>query len=410
MERISTKKLPPIFKMSVLCNILPYYGHLHRWRRLLEKINTETKEIWDQNREQLVYIGKEFKRDIELDSLKLNRSKLRPNRSWLDLFSLSISYDFKYYLVDFTNLINNLATDEVIIIIDSHDNIFKKYQINFWIKDNISDILPAIKCPSFKSETKIFKISEMKEFWKFIENQNHIKSIMIENVGEELSINLVYGDIIKIAPNTFCSYQQTKFFNKLKERYELWEIDDCSCKPKKIRVWADNFENLKHTIEELERISNTDDTKFGMHIDNKEYNKPFYDYDTMVFNNSARWKSEKTSKFIFTGDSLTVVSEGNSYDFKLDETTKKSTNSEIRGKIINYNSKNYFALNVDRIYDLNFILKDEEVKNPENKEFIDDLKECSKYTEDCLIIFDQKDITLWIKWKRKCQSKNFTPK
>ena len=70
MERISTKKLPPIFKMSVLCNILPYYGHLHRWRRLLEKINTKTKDVWDQNREQLMYIGRDFKREIELDNLK----------------------------------------------------------------------------------------------------------------------------------------------------------------------------------------------------------------------------------------------------------------------------------------------------------------------------------------------------
>ena len=297
-------------------------------------------------------------------------------------------------MIDFTNLINNLTTDEVIII-DSHDDIFNGYQIHFWRKDKISDILPAIKCPSFKSETKIFKVSEMEEFWNFIDAQNHIKSIVIENVGKELSINLIYGNTIKTGPWTFCSYQQTKFLDKLQERYEHWEIDDCSCKPKKIRVWADNFQNLKHTIEELERISSTNDTKFGMHID-KKYNQPFFDYDTMVFNNSARWKSEKTSKFIFTGDSLTVVSEGNSYDFKLDETIKKSTNSEIRGKIINYNSKNYFALNVDRIYDLNFILKDEEVKNPENKEFIDDLKECSKYTEDCLIIFDQKDITLKI--------------
>ena len=91
MERISTKKLPPIFKMSVLWDILPYYGHLHRWRRLLEKINTETKEIWDQNREQLMHIGRDFKREIELDHLKGNASNLRPNRSWLDLFSLSLS-------------------------------------------------------------------------------------------------------------------------------------------------------------------------------------------------------------------------------------------------------------------------------------------------------------------------------
>ena len=155
-----TKRLPPIFKMSMLWNILPYYGHLHRWRRLLEKINTKTKDIWDQNREQLVYIGRDFKREIELDNLYEYARHLRPNRSWLDLFLLSLSYDFRYNKFDFTILTDNLNEYEVIII-DSHDDIFKDYQIHFWSKDRISDILPAIKCPSFKSKTKIFKTSKV---------------------------------------------------------------------------------------------------------------------------------------------------------------------------------------------------------------------------------------------------------
>ena len=201
MERISAKKLPPIFKMSVLWNILPYYGHIHRWRRLLEKINTKTKEIWDQNREQLMYIGRDFKRDIELDRSKIYISNLRPNRSWLDLFTLSLSNYFRYNKFDFITLTDNLSEDEVIVF-DSHDDLFKRYQIHYWRKDRISDILSAIKCPSFKSETKIFKTSEMDEIKQFIEDQNHTKSIVIDKTDEELSINLVYGDIVKITPRT----------------------------------------------------------------------------------------------------------------------------------------------------------------------------------------------------------------
>ena len=42
-EDASKRRLPTIFKMSMLWNILPYYEHIHRWRSLLEKINTETK-------------------------------------------------------------------------------------------------------------------------------------------------------------------------------------------------------------------------------------------------------------------------------------------------------------------------------------------------------------------------------
>ena len=62
----------------------------------------------------------------------------------------------------------------------------------------------------------------MKEISQFIYDQNHIKSIVIENTDEELSINFIYGDTVKITPNTFYySYLNTKYFDKLKERYML---------------------------------------------------------------------------------------------------------------------------------------------------------------------------------------------
>ena len=334
MERTSTKKLPPIFKMSVLWNILPYYGHIHRWRRLLEKINTETKEIWDQNREQLKYVGKKFKKEIELDNLNEYARHLRPNRSWLDLFSLSLLNDFRINNFDITTLIDNLSENEVIIV-DSHDDIFKEYQIHFWRKDKISDILPAIKCPSFKSETKTFKNSEKRKIIKFIDFQNHTKSIVIENADEKLSINLIYGDTIKCGPWTiWCDEDQyNDFFDKLKERYKLWEIDDCACKPKKIRVWEDDFESLKFAIYQLKWISNINDVKLGMDNCLQGHIGTFPNYDKMVFNDSARWKSDESSKFVFSGDTLALVYDGDYYNFKLDQRTKESEDSLIKGNI-----------------------------------------------------------------------------
>ena len=279
-----------------------------------------------------MYIGRDFKRDIELDKLKVYTSDLRPNRSWLDLFSLSLSINFNFNYFDLTTLIDNLNEDEVIIF-DSHDDIFKGYQIYFLRKDKISDILPAIKCPSFKSETKTFKTSEMSIMRQFIFVQKHTKSIVIENLDEKLSINLIYGDTVKIVPWTFSSFLKINFFDKLKERYELWEIEDCVCKPKKIRVWVEDFRSLKYAIEKLERISNTNDAKLGIEIDDEDYKRCFSNYCTMIFNHSIRWISDKTSKLMFSGDTLTVVYDRNYYNFRLDERTKESEDSYIRGKI-----------------------------------------------------------------------------
>ena len=332
MERISTEKLPPIFKMSVLWNILPYYGHLHRWRRLLEKINTETKEIWDQNREQLMHIGRDFKREIELDNLNEDARYLKPNRGWLDLFKLSLSDDISENKFDFTTLTDNLSEDEVIII-DSHEDIFKDYQIHYWRKDRISDILPAIKCPSYKSETKIFKNSEIDYIGYFIKDQNHTESFVIENADKKLSISLVYGDTVKIKPRTFSIFYRLNIFAKLEERYKLWKIGDCACKQKKIRVWAWSIRVLGIIIEILERFPNIKDVKFGAYIDSDHYGSSPSKYDTIVFNNSVRQMSDNDTNFMFSGDSLTVVYDGNYYNFRLDQRINKSKDSYIRGKI-----------------------------------------------------------------------------
>ena len=216
-----------------------------------------------------MYIGRDFKRDIELENLKKFTGHLRPNRSWLDLFSLSLSYNFRYNNFDFTTLTDNLNADEVIII-DFHDDILKDHQIHFWRKDSISDILPAVKCPSFKSETKIFKFSEINKIREYIYYRNHAKSIVIENIDEELSINLVYGDIVKITPRSPWSNNlndlKNDFSVKLQERYKLWEIDGCACKPKKIRIWHDIFNGLQYAIDQLKWIPNISDVELGIHI------------------------------------------------------------------------------------------------------------------------------------------------
>ena len=279
-----------------------------------------------------MYIGRDFKRDIELDNLYEDDRYLRPNRGWLDLFSLSLSNDFCYYNCDFTILTDNLNADEVIVI-NSHDDIFKAYQIQYWRKDSIFGILPAIKCPSFKSETKIYKTSEMKEMREFIYDQNHTKSIVIDYTDEKLSLNLVYGNTIKITPRTFCSFQKTKFLDKLNERYELWEIGDCAWKPKKIRVWEDNFKSLKHIIDKLKWISNIIDEELGMHNFFEFNYLPFSNYDTMVFNHSDRQMSYSVTNLIFTGDTLAAVYDGNYYNFRLDQRTKESKDSYIKGNL-----------------------------------------------------------------------------
>ena len=234
-----------------------------------------------------------------------------------------------------------------------------------------------------------FKISEMKEIGKFILDQDHTKSIVIENADDTLSINLIYGNTVKIGTNTF--------FDKLKERYELWEIEDCACKPKKIRAQFNDFKNLKNVTDQLKWISNINDAKLGVYIVFENFYRNFSKYDTIVFNHSSSIMSVRDTNLMFSGDTLAVVYKGDLYSFRLDQRKKKSEDSYIKGNIIKKNkSKNYFALDVDKIYNLRLIHTDEEEKNSKDKDFIEDLKELSAQEGGCYIVFDKKDITLKI--------------
>ena len=71
MESISTEKLPPIFKLPLLSKVLLYFGFLHDWKMILESINKGTKEIWTENKEILLYWGRNQKVCLDLDNDKI---------------------------------------------------------------------------------------------------------------------------------------------------------------------------------------------------------------------------------------------------------------------------------------------------------------------------------------------------
>ena len=59
-------------------------------------------------------------------------------------------------------------------------------------------------------------------------------------------------------------------------------------------------------------------------------------------------------------------------------------------------NQNYFEFDVNKLNIFHFILADKEVKNPENKDFIEDLKKLLTQEKKYFIVFDKKDITLKI--------------
>ena len=273
MEIENKWKVPLIFKMSLLCCILPYYGHLHRWRRLLETLSSKTREIWNQNKDALIYWGKDFKSNIEINyknyqdiENKIQSSK----RSWLDLFSLSLFSNAIWKRIDFSIFISNLEENEAVIF-NPHNDLFKDYQIIYWKKDKIPDILPAVLCPSFKSEVKKFNGSELNRLRHFFINDPYIKSVVVERNQDEVSVYTVMSQTLKLKFNKFnYNYWDLKSYYKHTNQNQIWEVSDWVCKPKRFRVCWINFNDINSIITDASKICKTNDIKFWI---NSKYNK-----------------------------------------------------------------------------------------------------------------------------------------
>ena len=98
MEKTNNKSLPPIFKLSALYNILPYFGYLHEWKNLLESISTGTNQVWNENKAALMYWGKDYKQEIWLlyDNDEFLINKDIPQN--LELFTITTNwFDWDYY-------------------------------------------------------------------------------------------------------------------------------------------------------------------------------------------------------------------------------------------------------------------------------------------------------------------------
>ena len=180
MESEIKRKLPPIFKLSLLSSILPYFGYLHEWRKLLTMINRETESIWEENTDIISYIWKDFKQERYIyfsDYLKNVR------KSFVNLYQLRTtvySLDCNLASKNLLNLIYKLDEDETIIW-DFHKSNFDDICIYYCNEDKVSEILPAVMCPSFWKTSALLDYGDREIINEVISKELLLsKSIMIE--------------------------------------------------------------------------------------------------------------------------------------------------------------------------------------------------------------------------------------
>ena len=262
MESISLKELPPIFKLSLLSKILPYFGYLHDWKWILESINKKTNDIWDQNKEELKYWGRDLKLSLHLDDslIKLSENILLKAKLFkfqtFRFFKFRIGSEKTQYkmkeLIDhlILQLCNQLNEDNAIVfqkLNGRNDEIFIQ------TRTEIAEMIPSSKCTSSILEIKEFDDSQDQDLWKYITDSIELKRIIVKkNESNTFEVNSI----------TSHHYLHRKNYNILSEEvrerlvtYYSCPVSNCICKPKILWLENEYIELSEELIDEIWGLS-----------------------------------------------------------------------------------------------------------------------------------------------------------
>ena len=260
MESISTKKLPPIFKLSLLSKILPYFGHLHDWKWILESINKKTNDIWDQNKEVLKYWGRDSKLSLHLEERSIKFSENIMLKAELFKFQTGRFYWFHRYTQKTLDNIKKLRIDSLILKLCNQLNednaiVFQKLyysidEIFLQTRKEIAEMTPSSKCTSSILEIKEFEDSQAKDLWKYIADSIKLKRVIVKkNENNTFEID-------SITSHHFLDWNEYNIFNEeVRERlvtYYSCPVCDCIWKPK--ILWLRNKNSNEISEEQIDEI------------------------------------------------------------------------------------------------------------------------------------------------------------
>ena len=268
MESISTKKLPPIFKLSLLSKILPYFGYLHDWKRVLESINKKTNDIWDQHKEVLKYWGRDLKLSLYLEDRYIKFSENILLKAELFKFKTDRFYKFHRSIEKTLDNIKELKIDNLILQLCNQLNednaiVFQKWgykidEIFLQTRTEIAEMIPSPKCTSSILEIKEFEDSQAQDLWKYITDSIKLKRVIVKkNENNTFEVDSI----------TSQHYLDWDKYNILKEEvrervvtYYSCPVSNCICKPKTLFHYYYSCEISEKQIDEIWGLSLLENT------------------------------------------------------------------------------------------------------------------------------------------------------
>ena len=240
MEKIGSKSIPPIFKLSSLCHILPYYGFLHQWKFIFELISKKTSVIWDENKEVFKNLGKDHKSIVVCKYVK-HTSYHFPKNAELFVLKLESKYDLNKFIQVGTKGIQSWWFDALIldlledldenksIIIDEDYQIPANRFIRFLTKNESAKMVPSSLCTSFKSNIVKCWLQQSYSLCKVIDEKIKNKRIVLTKLkSNKIEINSVIPELYSTLENYNIKYQSN--YEKIEDMFSC-PVDSCIWKP-----------------------------------------------------------------------------------------------------------------------------------------------------------------------------------
>ena len=416
MESISTKKLPPIFKLSLLSKILPYFGYLHDWKRILEWINNKTNDIWDQNKEVLKYWGRDLKLSLHLENCLIKLSENILLKAELFKFETARFFNFHRGTLKALDKIKELKIDSLILQLCNQLNedntiVFQKWddkidEIFLQTRKDIAEMIPSSKCTSSILEIKEFEDSQAQDLWKYIADNIKLKRIIVKkNENNTFEVD-------SITSHHYLDWNEYDIlYEEIRERlvtYYSCPVNNCICKPKTLWLSLWNrypYEISKELIDEIWELSlleNAHQLTIEGNVKSlsqisylsrikQQFPKLEILFDFYSERDDIEW--ERNYQIHINSKLITLVTKGEENIFHISGDKKWYVSSIVD---LEFNEKESIAIvNWGLIWLSNIILQTNNQSEIKDQTLIDKLKEKTRFEDNQYIIVDTSTLELW---------------
>ena len=255
MEKVNQYLIPPIFKLSHLWKILPYFGDLHRWIWIMRWLSKKTGKIWDENQKAFRNLGKKSKAHVKILDLNPTQFQSRINFEKPSLDQSTKLYKplnflfngdllaFDYILVieqhvkKLWSKIKSILIDDIALIFDNSYriqlkipqgvNIIDQYQYKMicWDQEQILKHIPAIQWSNSGVISKNFNINSCRMLSEYIIQSLYDHSVILEKSGANVKVTLAKSSVISIPrfPNFDNIHKElVASYSNWSDQYWLW--------------------------------------------------------------------------------------------------------------------------------------------------------------------------------------------